>query len=224
MKRAIILIAIAALVVACCSVGCSRSADFVSTASEKLSHAVEKAKELLPDPSESEDAEDQEAMPETDAPEEGGRWSLPSLGDLGFAKGVLSSPDDVYLVPVDDYGANYAFEYDGEQFSAYFDGVSWKVYDSYKIANHGDIEVICQALINEHPVYGSDWESFRTADDMTFEWEQHNLAYKALPEDNHWRNDAKDVDLDPYDQGKTFPEIYEARTGQKLDLKKYLPW
>ncbi len=219
MKRAIILIAIVALVVACCSVGCSQSAELVSTASDKLTHVVEKAKELLPELPGSEDAEDQETMSE-----ENSGWSLPSLGDLGFAKGILSSPEDVYLVPADDYASTYVFDYGGETFTAYFDGISWKVYDSYRITNHGDIETICQALINEHPVYGSDWESYRTADDMAFEWEQHNIAYKVLPEDNHWRDDARDVDLDPYDQGKTFPEIYEARTGQKLDIKKYLPW
>ena len=148
---------------------------------------------------------------------------MPSLSDISFAKSILSSTDDVVLVPTDDYAMGYVFEYGGEQFTAYFDGNSWRVYDSYKIANHNDITIICQALINEHPVYGSDWESFRTADDMAYEWEQHNLAYTVLPEDNHWRNDAKDVDLDPYDQGKSFPEIYESRTGQKLDIRKYLP-
>ena len=215
MKRAIPLIMIVALVLACCFGGCSRSAEFVSTATEKLSPAIEKAKELL---SEIEEADDQEATSEED-----GGWSLPSLGDIGLSKGILSSTDDVVLVPTDDYAAGYVFEYGGEEFTAYFDAYSWRVYNSYRITNHDDLVIICQALINEHPVYGSDWESLRTADDMAYEWEQHNLAYKLLPKDSHWRDDAKDVDLDPDDQGKSFSELYESRTGEKFDIRNYLP-
>ena len=105
------------------------------------------------------------------------------------------------------------FHYGGEEFVAYFDTYSWRVYDSYKITNHDDIVIICQALLDEHPVYGSDWESLRTADDMAYEWEQHNLAYNMLPEYSHWRDDAKDVDLDPDDQGKSVQELYESRIG-----------
>jgi hypothetical protein len=224
MKRAIILILIAALAFACWSVGHSQTDGFVSTVNEKLSPAiervkdssvVEKAKELLHS---FENKQDEEGTSE-----EADKWSWPSLGSIGFTKGVLNSTDDVVLVPTDDYAMGYVFEYNGEQFTAYFDGSSWRVYDSYRVSSHGDIVIICQALINEHPVYGSDWESLRTADDMAYEWEQHNLAYNLLPEDNHWRNDAKDVDLNPEDQGKSFPEIYESRTGQKLDLRNYLP-
>ena len=214
MKRAIILITIATLLIASCFGGCSRADEFVSTATEKLSPVIEQAKELL---SEFEDTDDEATS------EDGGGWSLPSLSGFGITPSLLSSTDDVVLVPTDDYAMGYVFEYDGEQFAAYYDGISWRVYDSYRITNHNDVVIICQALINEHPVYGSDWESFRTADDMAYEWDQHNLAYNLLPEDNHWRDDAKDVDLDPYDQGKSFPEIYESRTGEKLDIRKYLP-
>ena len=215
MKRAIILITIAALAIACCFIGCSKSEQLVSTVTEKLSPAIEKAKELVPELG--------GAYDDAEASEEGSGWSLPSLSDFGITQSLLTSTEDVVLVPTDDYAMGYVFEYGGEQFTAYFDTYSWRVYDSYKITNHNDIVIICQALINEHPVYGSDWESFRTADDMAYEWEQHSLAYNLLPEDNHWREDAKDVDLDPEDQGKSFPEIYESRTGQKLDLKNYLP-
>ena len=148
---------------------------------------------------------------------------MPSLGDAGFSSGLLKSTEDVVLVPTDDYAQGYVFEYGGEQFDAYFDTYSWRVYNSYKITNHDDIVTICQALLNEHVVYGSDWETPRTADDMAFEWEQHNLAYEMLPEDSHWREDAKDVDLDPDDQGKTFQEMYESRTGRKFDIRNYLP-
>jgi hypothetical protein len=53
---------------------------------------------------------------------------------------------------------------------------------------------------------------------MAFEWQQHNIAYEQLPEGNQWRESAMNVDLDPDDQGKTFKEMYEERTGKKLDL------
>ncbi|MDO5491687.1 MAG: hypothetical protein Q4F96_04730, partial [Bacillota bacterium] len=79
---------------------------------------------------------------------------------------------------------------------------------------------ICQTLIDTHPVHGRDDESYRTADDMVYEWEQHNLVYTYLPEDNLWRESAKNVDFDPEDQGRSFEEIYEDRTGQELDLKE----
>ena len=235
MKRAITLIVIVALAVAFCTGVIPHSDELVSkvteklspvsTVTEKLSPAVEKAKEkakeLLPS---SEDAEDLIAALEDAAKSKGaGGLSLPSPGNIVPKKGILTSTDDVVLVPTDDYAKGYVFEYDGEQFTAYFDTYSWRVYDSYKITAHDDIVIICQALIDEHPVYGSDWTSLRTAEDMVYEWEQHNLIYWLLPESSHWRDDAKDVDLDPYDQGKSFAEIYESRTGQKLDLRNYLP-
>ena len=217
MKRVLFLIAAIALIALAFSCGSavgSHAPGIVSAAAEKLSPAIEKAKELLPS---SDGSEGQAADDEGTA-----GWSLPSLSDIGFTSGTLGSADDVVLVPADDYGQNYVFEYGGEQFSAYYDGNSWRVYDSYRITSHGDIVAICQALINEHPVYGSDWMSFRTAEDMAYEWEQHNLAYKLLPEGNHWREDAKDVDLDPDDQGKSIEEMYESRTGEKLDISRYL--
>ena len=88
---------------------------------------------------------------------------------------------------------------------------------------------ICQTLIDEHPVHGSDYESYRTADDMVYEWKQHNLAHKVLPDDNPWKETSGNVDFDPEDQGKSLEEIYEDRTGQKFsysehkdDIKEYL--
>ena len=235
MKRVILLIAVVAIAFVCLSAGGffaedTHPSELVSTVTEKLSPALDKAKRLLSTLGDSEDQATDDDEGQAATSEEGSSWSLPSLGDIGFTPSVLSSTEDVVLVPTDDYAQGYVFEYDGEQFTAYFDTYSWRVYDSYKITNHDDIVIICQALINEHPVYGSDWESFRTADDMAYEWEQHNLVYRLLPEDSHWRDDAKDVDLDPYDQGKSFAEIYESRTGEKLseklgeklDIKEYL--
>ena len=57
---------------------------------------------------------------------------------------------------------------------------------------------------------------------MTFEWIQHNIAYDILPENNKWKENAKDVDLDPQDQNKTFKEIYESRTGEVIDLDELM--
>lgn len=53
---------------------------------------------------------------------------------------------------------------------------------------------ICQALIDTHPVHGRDDEFYRTADDMVYEWE-YNPVYTYLPEDNLWRESAKNMDF-----------------------------
>ena len=90
------------------------------------------------------------------------------------------------------------------------------------ITNSNDIKKICKALIDIHPIHGSDMNSYRTVEDMAYEWLQHNMAYKLLPEGNSFRNSAKDVDLDPKDQGKSLVEIYEDRTGKKLDISSFL--
>lgn len=60
--------------------------------------------------------------------------------------------------------------------------------------------------------------SFRTPEDMADEWMQHNIAYAILPEGNEWISHVRGVDLDPYDQGKSFIEIYRDRTGKEFDL------
>ena len=144
----------------------------------------------------------------------------PFFGDNASHRSVLSSTSDIALHDTDGRGTNYAFTYDGETFYPIYLYGCWKVYDSYKITNKHDQKIICQALIDEHPVHGKDMVSYRTADDMAYEWQQHNLAYKYLPEGNAWRVHAANVDLDPYDQGRSFEEIYEDRTGQEFDLKE----
>ena len=215
MKRILTSIAIVVALSVGCLTGCSELPDYGSEVLERLSPALEdadglpsrafnKLEELLSAPG---------ADGESGESEGWGGWSLPSLGSL-FSASELSSVDDVVLVPTDDYACGYVFNYGGEEFIAYFDTYSWRVYDSYKITNHSDIVTICQALINVHPVYGADWESLRTAEDMAYEWEQHNLAYQLLPANSHWREDAKNVDLDPYDQGKSFSDIYASRTSE----------
>ena len=112
------------------------------------------------------------------------------------------------------------FTYGEEDFSAQYLYGIWTVFDSYKITDKSDQTIICQALIDVHPVLGKDMESYRTAEDMAYEWQQHNMAYAYMPEDNAWRDSAANVDFDPEDQGRSFKEIYEDRTGEKLDVKE----
>ncbi len=139
----------------------------------------------------------------------------PSLRDT-YTNGVLSSKEDIGLWTSDGY--NYYFTYCGEEFYAVYYGDTWKIYDSYRIVNANDIEIICSALSDAHPVPGKDYYSYRTPSDMAFEWIQHNIAYHELPEGNSWRYHAGNVDIDPQDQGKSFQEIYEDRTGRKMDI------
>ena len=117
---------------------------------------------------------------------------------------------------------DYEFVYNGETFKASYLTDTWKIYNSYKIVNSSDIKKICKALIDIHPIHGIDMTSYRTAADMAYEWMQHNLAYEILPEGNSFKNSAKDVDLDPKDQGKSLVQMYEDRTGKKIDLKSLL--
>ena len=136
--------------------------------------------------------------------------------------GILSDPSDIDLRDTDGNGKNYLFTYDGEDFSAVYTTDNWKIYDSYKINNTEDMTIICEALISVHQIHGSDMESYRTAEDMAYEWLQHNIAYQFLSDDSSWKVHAQNVDLDPKDQGKSFSEIYEDRTGKEFNIKDFL--
>ena len=135
---------------------------------------------------------------------------------------LLRSPEDIGLKNTDGTGTYYSFIYDGMEFTAIYTEDNWKIMDSYRVPDINDMIFICEALIAEHPIHGADMASYRTADDMAFEWMQHNAAYSVLPEGSEWLSHAKDVDLDPYDQGKSFIEIYEERTGKKFNLEDIL--
>lgn len=137
-------------------------------------------------------------------------------------EGILSDPSDIELHDVDGKGKNYAFTYGDEEFSAVYTKDNWKIVDSYKIENNEDMKIICSALIEEHQVHGRDMESYRTPDDMAYEWEQHNIAYAFLPDDNRWKAKTKDVDLNPADQGLSFTEIYEQQTGKELTIDELM--
>lgn len=123
-----------------------------------------------------------------------------------------STINSVDIIDVDGKDTNYEFEYRKEIFRVYYTYDNWKIYDSYKIKNQADMKIICQALIDIHPIHGRDRISYRTADDMVYEWVQHNIAYEILPEDSKWRNNAKNVDFDPDDQGKSLKEMFDERT------------
>lgn len=126
---------------------------------------------------------------------------------------ILESAEDLNLYDIDGMNANFAFTYGEEEFYAYYTEDNWKIVDSYKIENQADMEIICQALADIHPIHGSDGESYRTAEDMAYEWEQHNIAYKILPDDTPWKQNVKDVDINPADQGKSFYQMYKERMG-----------
>ena len=115
---------------------------------------------------------------------------------------LLSSPEDIGLHDTDGNGMDYIFSYGGEEFFALYEPDNWHITDSYKIEDEDDILLICQALISVHPIHSADMQSYRAAEDMAFEWHQHNLAYNHLPDSSEWKSNAKDVDLDSKDEGK----------------------
>ncbi len=143
-------------------------------------------------------------------------------GDGEESSALFTSASDVNLSNPSGDGKNYVFSYGEEEFSVVRWDEHWKIIDSYKIENTTDMVFICQALINVYPIHGADKESFRTAEDMAYEWIQHNIAYQYLPEDNEWRVKSKDVDFNPEDQGKSFIQIYEERTGKEFKLSDFM--
>lgn len=140
----------------------------------------------------------------------------------GESAGLLTSTADINLTSADGGTKNYTFVYDGETYKAKHTADHWTIYDSYKINSKSDMMIICQALIDLYPVHGSDMVSYRTAEDMTFEWQQHNIGYIFLGEKSEWASHLKDVDFDPADQGKSFDEIYKDRTGKEFKFSDFL--
>ncbi len=132
--------------------------------------------------------------------------------------GILQSVDDLSLKDVDGKKTNFTFIYMNEVFNATYTKDNWHIEDSYKINNKNDITIICKALTDIYPIHGKDMKSFRTIDDLVYEWVQHNIAYDFLPDQSKWKENARSVDLDPEDQGRSIEEIYEARTGKKFNL------
>ena len=127
--------------------------------------------------------------------------------------GLLGSIDDLNFRNTDGENSEYQFDYNGEVFTAIYTPDNWKIVDSYKITNSADMLLICQALIDENPLHGRDMVSYRVPDDMVDEWMQHNLAYEIFYENAALRARAKDVDLNPDDQGKNIIEKYAEIAG-----------
>ena len=124
---------------------------------------------------------------------------------------VLASAEEIILTDTDGNGTDYTFTYAGETFCAYYTPDNWKIVDSYKITDSAAIVRICTALKDAHPIHSADYESYRTPEDMAYEWEQHNLAYTVLDDSSPWKASAKDVDIDPKDQGKSLSDFYQER-------------
>lgn len=125
-----------------------------------------------------------------------------------------SAPEDIVLTDTGD-GMHYTFTCRGEEFLAEYTPDNWKIRDSWRITDTGDITAICQALREVHPIHSADYEGWRTAEDMAYEWQQHNLAYQMLPEDSPWKASARDVDIDPKDQGKSVFDFYNERASEE---------
>ena len=135
---------------------------------------------------------------------------------------VLNSTRDIDLHDVDGKETNYEFTYKGKIYSAKYTKDNWHIVDSYEITNKKDIEIICKALIDIYPIHGRDMISYRTVEDLAYEWNEHNIAYMVLPENNIWKKNTKDVDLNPEDQNKSLQEMYEDRTGKKLNINELI--
>ncbi len=125
----------------------------------------------------------------------------------------LESADDINLRSGGD--GYYYFTYNGEDYRALYSYSTWTIYNSYKITNKHDIKIICQALIDVHPVPSRDWQSYRTADDMAYEWDQHNKIYLIAPEGSRTKERTRNVDLDPEDQGKSYKDLYDENLGNR---------
>lgn len=135
--------------------------------------------------------------------------------------GLLTSTADIALTSQDDQGKNYTFTYDGKEYTAIYTTDHWKIKNSYDINVEADMYIICQALIDEHQIHGKDMVSYRTADDMVYEWEVHNLAYAMISDDDPMMSSVRDVDFNPQDQGCSYDEIYYNHTGKEFDFSEF---
>lgn len=90
----------------------------------------------------------------------------------GYKEGepMLSSLPEITYEYSDDYYDYYSFDYTGKVFEVLHEYDNWKIFDSYKIRNSEDMQLICEALLEIYPVHGADLESYRTPEDMAYEW------------------------------------------------------
>ena len=148
-----------------------------------------------------------EVIVETDLEPEDIETFMGFVVDYAQSDPILRSAEELDL---SRDGDTVYFTYNGESFRAVYTPDNWTIYDSYRVRNSKDMAIICEALSDIHPIHGNDMVSYRTAEDMAYEWLQHNIAYEFLPESSY-KQSAKDVDLDPYDQGKSLEELFSSR-------------
>ena len=123
----------------------------------------------------------------------------------------LNLYNNINLIDIDGNKTNYSFKYNNEVYHDIYTTDNWHIVDSYKITNENDIKKICRILVKEHPIHSSDKNSYRTIDDLVFEWKQHNIAYFLLPDDNKYKENVRSVDLNPDDQNQNVIEMYKRR-------------
>lgn len=131
---------------------------------------------------------------------------------FGYDEGesIISTPPETDLAYSDGYFEYFTFTYAGEEFTALHEYDNWQIRDSYRIRNSKDMELICRALIDIYPVHGRDNESYRTPEDMAYEWIQHNIVCEMPEIDKNWLDRARNVDLDPDEQNMSLWEMYKA--------------
>ena len=120
----------------------------------------------------------------------------------------INNKDNINIINLN--GTNYILDYKGTKYNVEYKYDNWKIYNSYKITNEHDMKIIVSKLISIHPIHSSDYKSYRTVDDLIYEWKQHNLAFTLLP-NGKYKDMARDVDLDPKDQNKSYIEMYKIR-------------
>ena len=148
---------------------------------------------------------------ELTAPENIQKEELTTMEVTSPATESLSPAESIGLCDTDGSGSTYTFTWDGEEFTALYWTDNWRVIDSYRIQDIESITLVCQALADTHPIHSADYSGWRTADDMAYEWVQHNIAYDFLPAGSSLSSSAKDVDLDPKDQGKSVYDMFLDR-------------
>ena len=213
-KRILFLVLIGCMLTSCGSV-VSRNDSHISSVAGDISSVAEtetSAESIAQANSESSDIPDTESSSAKHTEE-----VITEMNEeAAEEKALLTSADDLQLTDVDGWETNYTFVYDGEVYNAIYSPDNWKIVDSYKITCEADMIIICGALADIHPIHGSDGESYREPEDMAYEWIQHNIAYSILPDDNSWKANAKDVDINPADQNKSLYEMYKSKTGGDL--------
>lgn len=137
---------------------------------------------------------------------------LPNVLTAAAAKADAAG-NDIQLRNTDGNGSQYVFTYHDKEYQAVYTEDNWKIVNSYEISDPADMVRICEALKAVHPIHSADMKAWRTAEDMAYEWRQHNIAYSILPESSEWKKSARDVDINPTDQGKSIYDFYIDRSG-----------